>query len=242
MLYGIISDIHGNLEALNSVLGRLGKVDQIVNLGDIVGYGPNPNECINKLKELNVPTVAGNNDKVASGEIDPEWFNKNAKNSILWTGEQLTKTNKAYLKNLPLVVTGDDFQFVHGSLRYPLDEYVTSLSEAIPTFEKMTRQLCFIGHSHSPMFIAKTKEGDYSGRALKDGEEVLVDNFDKIIINVGGVGQPRDGDPRACFGTYNSKTKIFTLHRVEYDIKKVQEKMKKAKLPQSLIDRLSLGR
>jgi diadenosine tetraphosphatase ApaH/serine/threonine PP2A family protein phosphatase len=242
MLYGIISDIHSNLEAFLTVLDQLKKVDQLINLGDIVGYGPNPNECVEKVKELNIPTVAGNHDKAVTGELDFTWFNPRAKEAVYWTQRTIFQENLEYLKKLPAAMEGNDFQAVHGSLKSPLEEYITCLVDAIPTFEKMTKKLCFVGHSHSPLFIARTAEGNYDGRTLNDGDEILVDDYEKVIINVGGVGQPRDGDPRASFGTYNSKTKIFTLHRIEYDIKAVQEKMKSAKLPQSLIDRLSFGK
>lgn len=241
MLYGIISDIHSNLEALKAVLDQLRKADQLINLGDIVGYGPNPNECVEKVRELKIPTVAGNHDKAVTGEMDITWFNPAAREAVFWTQRNIFQENLVYLKNLPLEGVEDGFQYVHGSLRSPLEEYVTCLVDAIPTFERMTEDLCFLGHSHAPLFIARTKEGNYDGRVLKDGDEILVDEYEKLIINVGGVGQPRDGDPRASYGTYNSKTKIFSLHRVEYDIKAVQEKMKAAKLPQSLIDRLQFG-
>ena len=131
---------------------------------------------------------------------------------------------------------------MHGSLRNPLEEYVTSISEALPTFEKMTKPVCFIGHSHAPLFIALKKDGNYEGRELMDEEEVLTENYEKVIIDVGGVGQPRDRDPRASYGIYDSKTRIFSLHRVEYNIAQVQEKMTKAGLPEPLIERLSYGR
>ncbi|MEA3492934.1 MAG: metallophosphoesterase family protein [Candidatus Margulisiibacteriota bacterium] len=242
MLYGIISDIHSNLEALNAVLDKLKNVDQVVNLGDVVGYGPNPNECVEEVRKLNLPTVAGNHDKAVTTELDASWFNKSAKEAVQWTQRVIFQENLECLKKLPLVIGGDEFQAVHGSLRSPLEEYITGIADAMPTFEKMTRNLCFVGHSHRPLYIARLKNGNYAGHSLKEGEEVVVDDFDKIIINVGGVGQPRDGDPRACYGTYNSKTRIFTLHRVEYDVEAVQEKMRAAKLPENLIDRLKFGR
>jgi len=242
MLYGIISDIHSNLEALDVVLNKLYQAGKIVCLGDIVGYGPNPNECIEKIKELNIPTVAGNHDAAVTGQMDVKWFNQNAREAVFWTQKEISEENLGYLKELPEVLEEDDFQMVHGSLRSPLEEYVTSLTEALPTFGLMTRPVCFIGHSHVPLFIARKKDGNYDGRALLDGEEVLVDDYEKVIINVGGVGQPRDGDPRASFGTYDSKTRIFTLHRVEYNVEQVQGKMKKVGLPQPLIDRLQFGR
>lgn len=242
MLYGIISDIHSNLEALNVVLNKLYRVDKLICLGDIVGYGPNPNECIKKVRNLNIPTVAGNHDAAVTGQMDVKWFNQNAREAVFWTQREITEENREYLKSLPEVLVEDDFQFVHGSIRSPLEEYITSLTEALPTFEMMTKPCCFIGHSHVPLFIALKKDGNYEGRALMDGEEVLVDDHEKVIVNVGGVGQPRDGDPRASFGIYDSKTKIFSLHRVEYNIEQVQEKMKTVGLPQPLIDRLKFGR
>jgi diadenosine tetraphosphatase ApaH/serine/threonine PP2A family protein phosphatase len=242
MLYGIISDIHSNLEALNVVLNKLYRVGMLVCLGDLVGYGPNPNECVEKVRGLKIPTVAGNHDKAVTGEMDVKWFNLNARDAVAWTQMVIFQENLDYLKSLPMVLEEDDFQCVHGSLRSPLEEYITSISEALPTFEKMTKPVCFVGHSHVPMFIAKMKNGNYDGRTLTDGEEILVDDYEKVIINVGGVGQPRDDDPRASYGIYDSKTRIFTLHRVEYNIKQVQEKMKKVNLPEPLITRLSFGR
>lgn len=242
MLYGIISDIHSNLEALEAVLNELKNVDQIVNLGDIVGYGPNPNECIEKIMALNLPTVAGNHDKAVTAELDTSWFNKSAKAAVRWTQRVIFQENLEYLKKLPLAMEGDDFQAVHGSLRSPLEEYIASIVDAMPTFEKMTRNLCFVGHSHRPLYMARLKNGNYDGHSLREGDEVVVDDFDKVIINVGGVGQPRDSDPRASFGIYNSKIRIFTLHRVKYDVSAVQEKMRAAKLPENLINRLKSGR
>jgi len=242
MLYGIISDIHSNLEALDIVLNKLKQVDKLVCLGDIVGYGPNPNECVEKIRELKIPTVAGNHDKAVTGGLDFSWFNKNAKEAVNWTQREITDQNLEYLKSLPEVLAEDGFEIVHGSLRDPLHEYITNIFEAIPTFGKMTKKLCFVGHSHTPIFIALKADGNYDGNALKDEDEVLIDNYEKVIINVGGVGQPRDRDPRASYGIYDSKTKIFSLHRVEYNIEQVQKKMTAVRLPQPLIDRLQFGR
>ncbi|MEE8637867.1 MAG: metallophosphoesterase family protein [Candidatus Margulisiibacteriota bacterium] len=242
MLYGIISDIHSNLEALNVVLNKLYQAEKLVCLGDIVGYGPDPNLCVEKVRELNIPTVAGNHDKAVTGEMETTWFNQSAREAVIWTQREIKEENLEYLRNLPEIIEEDDFQAVHGSLRAPLEEYIMSISDALPTFEKMTKPVCFIGHSHAPLFIALKKDGNYDGRVLLDGEEVLVEDHEKVIINVGGVGQPRDGDPRASYGIYDSKTKIFTLHRVEYNIERVQGKMKTVGLPQPLIARLQFGR
>jgi len=242
MLYGIISDIHSNLEALTSVLKQLKNVDKIICLGDVVGYGPNPNECVEEIRQLKIPTIAGNHDRAVTKDLVTTWFNANAKAAVKWTQQVITLENLEYLKNLPEVIVEDKFEIVHGSLRSPLEEYITNISEAIPTFDLMTQPLCFIGHTHRPMFIGLKNDGNFDGRTLKDNEEVFVGDYEKVIINVGSVGQPRDRDPRASYGAYNSKTKIFSLHRVAYDIVKVQKKMKAVNLPQFLIDRLATGR
>lgn len=220
MLYGIIADIHSNLEAFRVVLQELRAVEQIVCLGDIVGYGPNPTECITIMKERNIPTVAGNHDKAAVGEMSTQWFNENARLAVEWTSEQLTDDSIVYLKTSPLTLEFDDFQIVHGSLVNPLEEYLENRTVAFPTFEKMTKGLLFVGHTHVPLHLRSEA---------------------KEIINPGSVGQPRDGDPRASFGIYDSEKKEFTLHRIEYNISLVQEKMKKAELPPHLIERLSYG-
>lgn len=220
MLYGIIADIHSNLEAFRVVLQELRAADQVVCLGDIVGYGPDPNECIALMLEKKIPSVAGNHDKAAVGEMSTQWFNENARLAVEWTAGQLTGPNKEYLSSLPLTLEFPDFQIVHGSLVNPLEEYLENRAVAFPTFEKMTKNLLFVGHTHVPLHLRSEE---------------------KTIINPGSIGQPRDGDPRASFGTYDSEKKEFTLYRIEYNIPLVQEKMKKAELPPHLIERLSYG-
>jgi len=242
MLYGIISDIHGNLEALEKILAQLTIVDKKICLGDMVGYGPNPNECVNLIRKLKIPAVAGNHDKAVTGELELTWFNRYASDAVLWTKKEISAENLDFLMKLPLILEEDDFYLVHGSLRSPLEEYITSVFDALPTFEKMKKPLCFVGHSHVPLVVVIKKDGNYDARVLTDNEEVLVDNYNKVIINVGGVGQPRDGDARACFGIYDTKTRIFTLKRIEYDFTKVQAKMREVGLPLPLIERLQYGR
>jgi diadenosine tetraphosphatase ApaH/serine/threonine PP2A family protein phosphatase len=194
------------------------------------------------VRAAGIPCVAGNHDKAVSGEHDMKWFNANARQAVTWTQLTIFQENLDYLKNLPLTLVEDDFHCVHGSLRSPLDEYVTGIAQAVPTFEQMAQPLCFVGHSHMPIFIAQKKDGNYDGRALNDGDEILIDDYDKVIVNVGAVGQPRDGDPRASCGTYDPRTRLFTLHRVEYDVELVQARMKNVDLPGPLIARLSSGR
>jgi len=220
VLYGIIADIHSNLEALQAILPELRGVDQIICLGDIVGYGPNPNECLEVIRQNRITTIAGNHDKAAVGELQTTNFNPNARRAIGWTAEQLTEANKHYLTNLPLTLEFPEFQVVHGSLAGPLEEYIFSLAEAAPTFDLMGKGLLFVGHTHQPLNL--TREN-------------------KIIVNPGSVGQPRDNDPRASFGIYDSVKHEFAWHRVAYDISAVQEKMRAAGLPKFLADRLATG-
>ncbi|MDD5593982.1 MAG: metallophosphoesterase family protein [Candidatus Margulisbacteria bacterium] len=220
MLYGIIADIHGNLEALDVVLRELRPADRLICAGDIVGYGPNPNECLQLIRGRNVQAIAGNHDKAAVGLMDTSRFNDSARRAIEWTGDQLTQANRKYLTDLPLLLESPDFQVVHGSLRSPLDEYIFGLQAASPTFEIMSKDLLFVGHTHVPL------------RLKEKGKE---------IINPGAVGQPRDGDPRASFGLYDSGKRSFIFRRVEYNVAAVQEKMRIAGLPASLIERLRAG-
>jgi diadenosine tetraphosphatase ApaH/serine/threonine PP2A family protein phosphatase len=154
----------------------------------------------------------------------------------------IAENNLEFLRGLPEVREEDRFYCVHGSLVSPLDEYVTGVAEAIQTFNLMSKPLCFIGHSHRPLFIACRTDGNYDGKILKDKDEILTSDYKKVIINVGGVGQPRDGDPRASFGVYDTSTDLFSLQRVTYDFEKTQQKMIQAGLPQFLIDRLQFGK
>lgn len=242
MLYGIIADIHSNLEALEVVLGALKKCDKIICAGDVVGYGPNPNEVIELLQEHKVLSVAGNHDKAAVYQHSTQYFNDNAKVAIQWTQNILNKKSKDYLAGLPLIVRQEDMQIVHGSLRSPLDEYIDSIAKALPTFSWMRSRLCFVGHTHKPIFIGRNLDGNFEGRDLNDEDEIMVDDYEKIIINTGSVGQPRVKDKRASFGIYNDKTRIFSLHKEIYPVLKTQKKMQEANLPKQLIDRLATAK
>ncbi|MEK7376892.1 MAG: metallophosphoesterase family protein [Candidatus Margulisiibacteriota bacterium] len=241
MLYGVMSDIHGNLEALNAVLLQMGSVERILCLGDIVGYGPNPNECVAVIRDKKALCVAGNHDKAVLGEIDMSHFPPDGQEAVIWTLSEIKKENLDFLKSLPLEVREDDFIGVHGSLNNHLHEYITNVRESVPTFEIMDKSICFVGHLHRPFIIQKDIKGNYDADVLKDGQEVDIANIYKAIINSGSVGQPRDGDPRASFCLYDSIKKIVKIKKVDYDIVSVQDKMKKAGLSSGLIDILSAG-
>ena len=241
MVYGIISDIHGNLEALNVALRELeSRTDKIIHLGDIIGYGPDPNECCETLKKKNIPSVAGNHEKVVLEELDVNIFNPAAKAAILWTKGILNKENLAYLKGLPLHLDFPEFEVVHGSLIDPAEEYIQSLTSALPTFEKMEKDLLFVGHTHIPLCLFKQAK-HFDGFKIVGKRLIDLKPYLKTIINPGAVGQPRDGDNHLSCALYDPVKKEVQIIRLEYNIRAVQDKMKKVGLPDSLISRLNFG-
>ncbi len=242
MNVGILADIHGNLEALRSVLIALKDISLCVCAGDIVGYGPNPNECIEIIRDLKCETVAGNNDLASVGRLDTALFNSEAAESILWTSGVLTADNRKFLEGLPEYMETADYEIVHGSLRDPIEEYITNIPTGAATIELMKKDICFVGHLHIPLVIVKDREGKYDGWQLSDGDVIDASKFDKVVINVGAVGQPRDMDARASFGVFDTEAKTVEIRKVEYNIAAVQEKMRKADLPDFLIERLKYGR
>ncbi|HCJ65761.1 MAG TPA: hypothetical protein DHV62_00145 [Elusimicrobia bacterium] len=243
MKYAIFADVHSNLEALNIILEYYSKekVDKYFCCGDLVGYGPNPNECIEKVRQLKAIVVAGNHDLASVGLKDISWFNENAQASILWTQKKLTPENISYLRSLPQIYQDKDLTLVHGSPRDPIDEYLLNLNQARENLNFFPAQVCFIGHSHTPFFYQKKAEGAESYGNFLQKNPVVLNLETKTIINVGSVGQPRDGDPRSACATYELEKKEIYLARFEYNILPVQQKMLEANLPHFLIDRLSYG-
>lgn len=240
MRYGIFSDLHANLEATSVVFEELSKrkIENFICLGDIVGYGPNPNECITLIKELNkVYIVAGNHDAGVCGLKDITWFNEYAQKAILWTAKVMTQKNIDYLSNLAKVIVIDNFTIVHGSPRDPLDEYLLTLRQLFENLYYFTTNICFIGHSHIPFIYTKNENSLF----LTYDKPISLSNADRYIINVGSVGQPRDSDPRACYAIYDSDKLEIQFFRTEYAILQTQEKMFRANLPEFLIQRLSRG-
>lgn len=234
MKYAIFSDVHSNIDALEVVLSELAKekIDKYICCGDIVGYGPNPNECIDRLK--NAIIVAGNHDRAAIGMMDISQFNERAKAAIQWTSSNITEENKSFLASLPEKIEGENLTLVHGSPRDPINEYLLDMFSMSDNMEFFTSQICFVGHSHHP-FVYSNKVGIVK---VQSGDTAPL--ADKTIINVGSVGQPRDGDNRACYTILeDDRIKFF---RCEYDIESVQEKMRQQNLPESLILRLAKGK
>lgn len=244
MRYGIISDVHANLEALNAVLERLNDVDAILCPGDIVGYGANPNECCAILRDLGATIVLGNHDAVCVGRMDIEWFNPHAQAAALWTAEHLAKQHSDYLLDLPLVERRQEFVVVHGSLAAPPEfEYITGPSQACRSFADMGEYaLCFVGHTHVAEFYAQRIGNSGADQTLVPSPiKVRIKPGFHYIVNCGSVGQPRDGIPLASCGVYDTDSGTVEIIRVEYDIETAQAKMRDSGLPEVLWQRLEFG-
>jgi predicted phosphodiesterase len=243
MRYAILADIHSNLAALQAVfedISAKGGVDEIWCLGDVVGYGPEPRQCIELVKQFCSVCVAGNHDLAAIGRMELSLFNPAAAEACLWTAKQLNPVDARYLEDLPLKVERDNFLLVHGSPVEPALEYIISASIAAKNFASFTNRFCLVGHSHIP--AAYREEGDTPRTIHLTVGVGLVLRRQRLIINPGSVGQPRDGDPRASYAIYDSEGLMLRLYRVGYNIGATQDKMMRANLPVRLITRLEQGR
>ena len=248
MRYAVIADVHANLEALEAVLKDIKKrkIESILFLGDAVGYGPNPNECIEVLQEIVLEStrtekfsLMGNHDSAVIGLTDLEYFNPNARAAIEWTKDVLTHENRIFLKDLPLVnsLKHDSIFLVHATPKEPEQwHYLLTKQDAYINFHFFTEKICLIGHSHQPSIIEQSPEGELV--VYKDKADIK--DKHRYIINVGSVGQPRDGNPDAAYALLNENS--IEIKRVSYDILSTQKKMREANLPLFLIERLARGR
>ncbi len=241
MRYGIFGDVHGNIEAFKKVIEFYKKenIDEYLCVGDIVGYGADPSECIEEIKRLKAKTVCGNHDWAAAGTSPLYYFNPAAKSGIEWTRENLNLSDKEFLKKLKLVNEKKDFYVVHGSLHEPdCFPYIWDIEAAYKCFCNMNRNLCFVGHSHvAGFFFMQDKRVDYGQGCL-----VRVKPEVKYIINVGSTGQPRDGNPKAAFCIFDTDKSTIEIKRVSYDVETAKDKILKAGLPEVLAYRLLEGR
>lgn len=244
MRYAILADIHSNLAAFQAVLHDIkarGGADQLWCLGDIVGYGPEPHECLELLQGYDHLAVAGNHDWAAIGKIDTRDFNPDAAAAARWTAQQLNAADINYLASLPLTLTTDNFTLAHGSPKDPIWEYLLSSTAARDSFHYFETSSCLVGHSHTPLiFTLNADESRCLAYTLPIDKPLGIEAW-RIILNPGGVGQPRDGDPRAAYVLYDSDLRTFHHFRVSYDVKSTQRKMMALNLPSSLSSRLSLG-
>jgi diadenosine tetraphosphatase ApaH/serine/threonine PP2A family protein phosphatase len=242
MHYAILADIHSNLTAFEAVLSdadKRGGFDKVWCLGDVVGYGPDPHECIERLRQFEPVCIAGNHDWAAIGKMDTSEFNPVAALAAHWTAEQLTDADRDYLQNLPLTLHENGFTLAHGSPREPIWEYLLSTEAAKDNFAYFETAYCLVGHSHIPLIFELVDDE----AVYREFAETNLDLEERrMIINPGGVGQPRDGDPRASYAIYDSEAQTVHHYRVEYDIPATQKRMAEGGLPAPLILRLSFGR
>jgi len=240
MRFAILSDIHANLEALEAVLAdaRARKCTNFVCLGDVVGYNANPGECVKRIRELDCPVVKGNHDEAASLVAPSGDFNEVAERAIAWTRDRLTDQDKEWLRELPLQKRVHDFTIVHATLDTPGQwGYVFNNLDAAASFTYQRTNVCFFGHTHVPMVFIR----DESVRRERV-EHVRIEPGKKYFINMGSVGQPRDGNWRAAYCIYDTESNLVQQFRVKYDLAAVQKKITEAGLPRILSERLAIGR
>jgi len=240
MRIALFGDIHANLEALEAVLEDASQqgVTDYVCMGDVVGYNADPSACLEKVRAMDCPTVKGNHDEDASGNHSLDSMNPVAAAALEWTRQQLTDEQRVWLTRLRMVRQVSDFTVVHSTLDQPAHwNYVTNRFDAMSNFSYQFTQLCFHGHTHVPRVYMKTD------RVIEvPAESVVIEDSAKYFINVGSVGQPRDGDWRACYAIFDLEHKMVVFRRVEYDIARTQEKIIAAGLPTMLAERIREGR
>lgn len=241
MKYLIISDIHANLTALKEVLRAAKDFDAVWCLGDLVGYGPDPNECIDTIKELpNLSCILGNHDAAISNQINPETFNQEARASIHWTKKTLAESSLTFLQNLPEKIEMESVTLAHGSPRRPVWEYLLDIQSATENFDHFITPFCFVGHTHLPV-IYTINEVEKTARLRVPTSEEILTLSPRTIVNPGSVGQPRDRDPRASFAIFDSIANTWKCQRVRYNISEVQSRMASNNLPERHILRLASG-
>jgi diadenosine tetraphosphatase ApaH/serine/threonine PP2A family protein phosphatase len=239
--YAVLSDIHSNLEALSVALSMIEPTDGILCLGDTVGYGPNPNECVEIIRERATAVVLGNHDVAAIDNFGLAYFNPAAREAMTWTQTVLTKENSDWLNSLGYEFRMPEFLLVHGA---PVNyfEYILDKPAAARAFAATDAPLIFIGHTHIAEYYALRPDGSIDHKHLQQGGAFSLDEGSRYIVNVGSIGQPRDLNPRASFAFYEPATRTITINRFEYPIERVQEKITEVNLPQALARRLLMGR
>ncbi|HEY3082252.1 MAG TPA: metallophosphoesterase family protein [Chloroflexota bacterium] len=243
MRIAVLADVHANLTAFEAVAADWGEVDEVWSLGDVVGYGPDPNECVARLRAMRHVGIPGNHDWAALGKIDVADFNPAARAAAEWTSQRLAPEARSYLEALPQVERREPFTLVHGSVVSPIWEYLLDTGAAAASFERLETPHALIGHSHVPLMFVAEPNGRVGGQLLHPGAPFDLAGV-RRILNPGSVGQPRDGDPRASYALVEKQGDrvTFQLRRVAYDVAATQERMRAVGLPPSLISRLAAGR
>jgi len=242
MKYGFFSDVHANLEALKACIidFRSEKLDKVFFLGDAVGYGPNPDECVKLIDEIAEVKLMGNHDYAALGLMETEYFNQYAAESMGWTKSSISEKTMEIMSDFELTHVIGEILLVHSSPREPENwHYILDMEDAEENFDFFTQKICLLGHTHRPYIVFKSETGE---AALSKEVEVPIELEYRYLVNIGSVGQPRDGDPRSCYLIYDTDAGTMKLKRVQYDIKSTQKVMAEIGLPEYLIDRLAVGR
>jgi diadenosine tetraphosphatase ApaH/serine/threonine PP2A family protein phosphatase len=241
MRFLVISDIHANLCAFEAVLAdSKGKWDKIWFLGDLIGYGPAPNECVELLRQHEHIALSGNHDWAVLDRLDVATFNDEARLAINWTRETLSEDNSAFLGELADKSVIDDFTLVHASPRHPIWEYILDDATAGANLEHFETPYCLVGHSHVPLIFIQTGEGKMEG-FLPRYDRPLPLSGERLILNPGSVGQPRDQDPRAAYAILDDEAMTWEHRRVAYPVEETQDRMRQHDLPTRLIGRLEYG-
>ena len=240
MRVGVVSDIHSNLAALEAVLAHMGSVDTVWCLGDVVGYGAEPNECVARLRELGAVCIAGNHDWAALGRLSVDDFNADAAAAAIWTGRQLTLEAREWLAERPQVVVEGPVTLAHGSPCDPIWEYVVNARVAARSLTCFDTALCLVGHTHIPSSFVQQTDGRIAAQHRTDCDEIHLEGG-RLLANPGSVGQPRDEDPRAAYLLYDSDAGRLTWRRAAYPVALTQEKIMRAGLPPRLARRVAVG-
>ncbi len=244
MLYGVFSDIHSNFEALKKVLDffRKNKIQNFICCGDIVGYCPQPIECLNAIRAIdNLAIVAGNHDWAVCGKVDTRWFNTLAVEVIELVKKELSGDMLDYMANVPEFVENKEFTLVHGSPRKHLTEYLLEESQILDNLEFWKTPVCFVGHSHFPLYFEYNADKNISTDVIRSPRKIILNKGSRYILNPGSVGQPRDGNPFASCAVYDSESKSFEVFRLKYDVEKIQKLMEEKKMPRPFSERLKFG-
>jgi predicted phosphodiesterase len=243
MRVAILSDVHANLAALEAVLADAdaGRADSVWHLGDLVGYGPDPDRVIEIMVIEGATCVMGNHDAAAAGSIGPAGFNPAAARAADWTAATITQASREWLTNLPQIEEQGFYTLTHGTLKDPLFEYLSTFETARSHFDVLSTPYSCVGHTHLPLVIREVAPRRFEAFAPRD-EDVVELGEERLCFNPGGTGQPRDGDPRACYALLDTDAGAITFHRVAYDVTVTQRRMVNAGLPERLVKRLAVGR
>lgn len=243
MRIAILSDVHANMAALEAVLADADaqRTEGVWHLGDLVGYGPDPDRVIEIMVIEGAVCVMGNHDAAAAGTIGTDRFNTTAANAARWTAETISAPSREWLAGLPQIATQEFYTLVHGTLADPLFEYLSTFEAARSHFALQQTPYSCVGHTHMPLVLREIAPGRLDVVAPDDGDVVELGE-ERLCFNPGGTGQPRDGDPRACYAVLDTGAGALTFHRVEYDVTATQRRMVDAGLPELLVSRLAMGR